>query len=106
MIKGQSLLEPNVQRPIGREVVFIAEALAAMQTKTEKWHVSSIFLEDHTAQTPNPIGRAMDMEAVEMFAAPIEGTLKNFVEFGDSGVACHEQTLPYQRTPQSTTRSW
>jgi len=34
LIKGQSLLEPNVQRPIGREVVFIAKALAAMQTKT------------------------------------------------------------------------
>jgi hypothetical protein len=40
----------------------------------------------------------MDKEAVEMFAAPIEGTLKNFVEFGDSGVACREQTPPYQRT--------
>ncbi len=40
----------------------------------------------------------MDKEAVEMFTAPIEGTLKNFVEFGDSGVACHEQTPPYQRT--------
>ena len=69
-----------------------------MQTKTEKWHVSSIFLEDHTAQTPNFIGRAMDMEAVEMFAAPIEGALKNFVECGNSGVVCHEQTPPYQRT--------
>jgi hypothetical protein len=32
-----------------------------------------------------------------MFAAPIEGTLKNFVEFGDTDVACHEQTPPYQR---------
>jgi hypothetical protein len=29
-----------------------------------------------------------------MFFAPIEGTLKNFVEFGDSGVARHEQTPP------------
>jgi hypothetical protein len=98
LIKGQSLLEPNVQRPIGREVVFIAEALAAMQTETGKWHPSSIFLEDDAAQISNPIGRAKDKEAVEMFAAPIEGTLKNFVEFGDAGVACHEQTPPYQRT--------
>jgi len=24
--------------------------------------------------------------------------LSNFVEFGDSGVACHEQTPPHQRT--------
>jgi hypothetical protein len=56
------------------------------------------FLEDDAAQISNPIGRAMDKEAVQMFAAPIEGTLKNFVEFGDAGVACHEQTPPYQRT--------
>ena len=40
----------------------------------------------------------MDKEAVEMFAAPIEGTLKNFVEFGDSGVACHEITPLHQWT--------
>jgi hypothetical protein len=33
-----------------------------------------------------------------MFAAPIKGTLKNFVEFGESGVACHEQTPPHQPT--------
>jgi hypothetical protein len=33
---------------------------------------------------------AIDKAAVEIFAAPIEGTLKNFVEFGDTGVACHE----------------
>ena len=69
-----------------------------MQTKTGKSHPSSIFPEDDAAQTANPIVRAMDKEAVQMFVAPIEGTLKNFVEFGDSGVACHEQTPPHQRT--------
>jgi hypothetical protein len=98
LTKGQSLLEANVQPPIGREVVFIAEALAAMQTKTAKRHASSIFFKDDAAQTANPIGRAMDKKAVEMFAAPIEGTPKNFVEFGDSSVAGHEQTPPHQWT--------
>jgi hypothetical protein len=33
-----------------------------------------------------------------MFAAPAEGTLKNFMEFGDTDVACHEQAPPNQRT--------
>ena len=46
----------------------------------------------------------MNKEMVQMFAAPIKGALKNFVEFGESGVACHQQTLPYQRTPQSMMR--
>jgi hypothetical protein len=36
----------------------------------------------------------MDKAAVQMFTAPIERTLKKFVEFGDTGVACHEQTRP------------
>ena len=36
----------------------------------------------------------MDKAPVQMFTAPIEGTLKNVVEFGDTGVACHEQTPP------------
>jgi hypothetical protein len=33
-----------------------------------------------------------------MFAAPAEGTLKDFMEFGDTGCADHEQSPPHQRT--------
>ena len=33
-----------------------------------------------------------------MFAAPDEGTLKDFMEFGDTGCADHEQAPPNQRT--------
>jgi hypothetical protein len=63
-IKRQSPLKPDVQLPIGREVVFIAEALAAMKTETGKGHPSGIFPEDDAAQMRNPIGRAMYKEAV------------------------------------------
>ena len=59
-----------------------------------KRHASSIFFKDDAAQTAN----AMDKKAVELFAAPIEGTLKNFVEFGNGGVAGHEQTPPHRWT--------
>jgi hypothetical protein len=44
----------------------------------------------------------MDKEAVQMFAAPIEGILK---DFGDTGCADHEQSPTSGLTPQSTTRS-
>jgi hypothetical protein len=40
----------------------------------------------------------MDKEAVQMFAAPIEGILKDFMEFGDTGCADHKQSPPHQRT--------
>src|SRR5580692_5857504 len=33
-----------------------------------------------------------------MFAAPAEGTLRDFMEFGDTGCADHEQSPPHQRT--------
>src|SRR5271157_3246748 len=43
-------------------------------------------------------GRAMNKEAVQMFATPAECILKDFVEFGDTGCADHEQSPPHQRT--------
>src|SRR6266481_5989815 len=46
----------------------------------------------------NLIGRAMDKEAVQMSAAPIEGTLKNFMEFAETGFADHERAPAHQRT--------
>ena len=33
-----------------------------------------------------------------MFAAPAEGTLKDFMEFAETGCADHEQAPPHQRT--------
>jgi hypothetical protein len=33
-----------------------------------------------------------------MLAAPIEGNLKNLMEFDETGFAGHEQSPPYQRT--------
>jgi hypothetical protein len=44
----------------------------------------------------NPIGRAMDKEAMQMFAAPIEGPLKDFMEFAEKGFADHEQAPPHR----------
>jgi hypothetical protein len=40
-------------------------------------------------------------------AAPIEGILKDFMEFAETGFVDHGQAPPHQRglTPQSTTRS-
>ena len=35
---------------------------------------------------------------MQVFAAPIEGSLKDFMEFGETGFADHEQSSPNQRT--------
>ena len=69
-----------------------------MQTETRKRDPSGIFREDNAAKTRNPIGRAMNKEAMQMFTTPAERIPKDFVEFGDTGCADHEQSPPYQRT--------
>ena len=69
-----------------------------MKTETGKRHPSGIFPEDNAAKTPNPIGHAMNKEAMQMFATPIEGSLKDLMEFGETGFAGHEQSPPHQRT--------
>jgi hypothetical protein len=40
----------------------------------------------------------MNKKAVQMFATPAECILKDFVEFGETGCADHEQSPPHQRT--------
>ena len=40
----------------------------------------------------------MNKEAMQMFTTPAECILKDFVEFGDTGCADHEQSPPHQRT--------
>src|SRR5271165_3976450 len=69
-----------------------------MQTETRKRHSSGILPEDNAAKTRNPIGHSMNKETVQMFATPAERILKDFVEFGDTGCADHEQSPPHQRT--------
>jgi hypothetical protein len=61
-------------------------------------HPSGIFTEADIAQMRNPVGRATYKEAVQMFAAPREAILKDFMEFSDTGFADHEQSPPHQQT--------
>ena len=58
----------SISVPLLPNTLFIAEAFAAMQTETGKWHPSGIFPKGDATQTPNPIGSAMDKEAVQMFS--------------------------------------
>ena len=69
-----------------------------METETGKRYPSGIFPQNNAAQIRNPLGPAMDKEAVQMFAAPIESSLKDAMEFGETGFVEHEQSPPNQRT--------
>jgi hypothetical protein len=69
-----------------------------METETGKRYPSRIFPQNNAAQIQNPIGPAMDKEAMQMFATPIESSLKDAMEFGETGFVGHEQSPPNQRT--------
>jgi hypothetical protein len=85
-------------RDITQSIVCVIGSVTLCGTFTSRetgylWRCDDLFL-------------AMDKPAVEMFAAPIEATLKNFVEFGDTGVACHEQTPPRVKFPRQNAIAW
>ncbi len=79
-----------------------------MQTETGKRNSPGILIEANTAQVRRPIVPAMDAETVEIFAAPVERKLEDFVEFSDAGVSVEISRRRQTKglTPQSTTRSW
>ena len=97
-IPGQNLLQPNVQRPAGREVVFVPEPLAVMQREPRKRELPRILVEGNAATQRRPIVPSMDAKAVEMFPAPVEGQLENFMELGDASFAADQEAPPNQGT--------
>jgi hypothetical protein len=101
-------LQPKVELPVGREVVFRAEALAAVQAETRKRHLAGIVPEGNTAQARNAVSRVMDQEAVQVVVTPTESMLKDLMEFGQTrlvSLATSNRRHTSGLTPRSTTRS-
>lgn len=97
-IPGQNLFQPNIQHPAGREVVFVPEPLAVMQTEPRKRDLLRILVEGNAATQWRPIVPSVNAETMEMFPAPVEGQLENFMELGDAGFAAHQEAPPNQGT--------
>ena len=66
-LQGRARSSRNVQLPIGHEVVFIAETLAAMQTETGKGHPSGILPEDDAARMRNPKFYGLENRSHQLF---------------------------------------
>src|ERR1035437_6098677 len=87
----------SIQRPTGREVVFIPESLAFMQPEPGKPDLTGIFTESNSAILRNSVVPSMNMEEVEVFTVPGEGQQKKFMELGEAGLAADQQAPPNQR---------
>ena len=81
-INRENLLQPEVEFPIRREVVFIAKALSATQTEVGKRNPAGIFITHQAAPLWNPVVFAVNAKTVQVFATPVERDLESVMEFG------------------------
>lgn len=93
-----SLLQPNVQFPIHREIVIAPETFPAMQTKTGERHSPRIFVEHNAALLWHSVVSAVDAETVEPFTAPVENDLEDLVNLGNTAFAADQRSPPDQWT--------
>ena len=90
-ITWQPRFKANIALPMGAVIIDIPEALTLTETKRVQLHVSSI-------SPAAPIVLAVDVERVQMLAAPVKDDLKDGVELRQGGVAVDEESTPNERT--------
>src|SRR5713101_6360669 len=76
---------------MGPVIIDIPEALTLTETKRVQLNVSSI-------SPAAPIVLAMEVERVQMLAAPVKDDLKDGVELRQGGIAADEESAPDERT--------
>jgi hypothetical protein len=90
-ITWQFRFEANIALPMGPVIIDIPEALTLTETKRVQLNVSSI-------SPAAPIVLAMEVERVQMLAAPVKDDLKDGVELRQGGIAADEESAPDERT--------
>lgn len=67
------LVESNIQRPAGREVVVIPEPLPAMQTELRERDIPGVLVEHYAAQLGDAVIPPVNVETVQVLPTPVEG---------------------------------
>jgi Transposase, Mutator family len=91
---GQDRFEANVTLPMGSVIIDIPEALTSTETKCAQPNVSGL-------SPIAPIVLAVEVERVQMLAAPVQDDLEDGVELCQGGVAADEESAPDERTDLS-----
>jgi hypothetical protein len=91
---GQDRFEANVTLPMGAVIIDIPEALTSTETKCAQLNVSGL-------SPVAPIVLAVEVERVQMLAAPVQDDLEDGVELRQGGVAADEESAPDERTDLS-----
>ena len=83
--------EANITLPMGAVIIDIPEALPATETQCAQPDVSGV-------SPVAPIVLAVEVERVEMLAAPVKDDLEDGMEVREGGVAADEESAPDERT--------
>ena len=83
--------EANITLPMGPVILDIPEALPATETQCAQPDVSGV-------SSVAPIVLAVEVERVEMLAAPVKDNLEDGMEVRQGGVAADEESAPDERT--------
>ena len=81
----------NITLPMGAIIIDIPEALPATETQCAQPDVSGV-------SPVAPIVLAVEVERVEMLAAPVKDDLEDGMEVRQGGVAADEESAPDERT--------
>src|SRR5262249_30642896 len=94
---GPGLLDPEVGVPTGVKVVLVAEPPPWPKAQIPPAHRAGGVAEPRPTPGVHAVLGAVNVEPVEVFAAPAEYRLYDCVQFGDRGLVRHEQAPPDQR---------
>jgi hypothetical protein len=87
----QSCFEADVTLPMGAVIIDIPEALTATETKRAELDMSGI-------STVAAIVLAMDVERMQMLAAPVKDDLEDSMKLRQGSVTADEESAPDERT--------
>src|SRR5208282_4939574 len=76
-------LDPHLDLPSGRKVVFVEKPLRGTEPEQRQWHGSGILAEVWPADIGNAVISAMDAKAVQMIVIPPHEDLDHPVQLGN-----------------------
>jgi hypothetical protein len=76
-------LDPHLDLPSSRKIVFVEKPLRGTEPEPRQWHGSGVLAEVRSADIGNAVISAMDAKAVQMIVIPPHEDLDHPVQLGN-----------------------
>jgi hypothetical protein len=106
LIQRKYLFQPNIDSPVGYEVILVAERFPSVHSEARERHCMRVVIEADAAQIGNPVIPAMNAKTMQMFPAPVQASLNVWMELSDHGLtATSKRRQIIGLIPASTSRN-